>query len=245
MRRAALLAAAALAGCGGSDGGGEELVVSAASSLSGPLTKCTKGDDDPRARLQFGGSDILAAQIRRGVRPDVYAAADTALPQQLMREGLLVGVSVFATNELVIAVPEDSAVRGIEDLARPGVRVVLGSESVPVGAYAREVLEELGGERAAAIEANVRSEEPDVKGIVGKLDRGAADAGFVYRTDVRAARTLRAVRLPPVLRPDVAYGAGVVEGSRSPREATEFVRTLRSGRCGAALEAAGFGLAGL
>ena len=32
--------------------------------------------------------------------------------------------------------------------------------------------------------ANVRSEEPDVKGVVGKLTQGAADAGFVYLTDV-------------------------------------------------------------
>ena len=34
-----------------------------------------------------GSSDELAAQIRQGVRPDVYAAANTTLPDQLHQEG--------------------------------------------------------------------------------------------------------------------------------------------------------------
>ena len=42
------------------------------------------------------------------------------------------------------------------------------------------------GERRAIL-ANVRSSEPDVKGVVGKLVQGAADAGFVYRSDVEAS----------------------------------------------------------
>ena len=37
----------------------------------------------------------------------------------------------------------------------------------------------------------MRSNEPDVKGIVGKLTQGAADAGFVYVTDVNAAERRR------------------------------------------------------
>jgi molybdate transport system substrate-binding protein len=88
----------------------------------------------------------------------------------------------------------------------------------------------------------VRSNEPDVKGIVGKLTQGAADAGFVYVTDVSAAgEELEAIELPAELKPEVTYGAGVVEGAREPEAARAFVNGLTDGPCAEALEAAGFG----
>jgi molybdate transport system substrate-binding protein len=244
-RAAVVLALLALAGCSGDDGGGGELVVSAASSLGPALTACTNDDEEPRVRLQLAGSDELAAQIRQGVRPDVYAAANTKLPEELAEEGLLEAPITFAANELVIAVPEGSPISGLDDLAAEGRRVVVGSESVPVGAYTREVLARAGGRTGDAIEDRVRSEEPDVKGIVGKLTQGAADAGFVYRTDVRAAEGLRAIRLDEALRPTVEYGAGVVAGTELREDAIGFVEGLRgAGRCGTALREAGFGVAG-
>ena len=88
----------------------------------------------------------------------------------------------------------------------------------------------------------MRSNEPDVKGIVGKLTQGAADAGFVYVTDVNAAGDeLEAIELPAELEPDVTYGAGVVEGAEQPDEAQAFVDGLSDGPCADALAEAGFG----
>ena len=52
---------------------------------------------------------------------------------------------------------------------------------MPIGAYTREMLAKLPPEQEKAILANVRSNEPDVKGIVGKLTQGAADAGLRLR----------------------------------------------------------------
>ena len=93
-----------------------------------------------------------------------------------------------------------------------------------------------------AILDNVRSNEPDVKGIVGKLTQGAADAGFVYVTDVNATGgDLTAINLPAALEPQVTYGAGVVTAAREPELAQTFVDGLVSGDCAAALEEAGFG----
>ena len=241
MRRAALLAAAALAGCAGG-GAPDELVVSAASSLGVALERCTADSEQPRIRLQLAGSDELAAQIRQGVRPDVYAAANTKLPEQLAAEGLLEQPIVFATNRLVLAVRAGGDVDRLEDLARDGLRIAIGSEGVPIGDYTRALLARLPAGRERAILANVRSEEPDVKGIVGKLTQGAADAGFVYRTDARAAR-LRAISLPDPLQPEVAYGAGVVKGTELREDALAFVEGLRSAECAMSLQEAGFGRA--
>ena len=230
MRRAAVAGLAALAGCGG--GGDTGPRVGAASSLTEALTACA-----PTAQLEFGGSDDLAAQVRQGVGLDVFAAANMALPAQLAKEGKSGRPVPFATNELVLAVPRDSAVNALAGLR--GARLVVGSPAVPVGAYTRQVLARLPRARRDALRAQVRSEEPDVKGVIGKLITGAADAGFVYRTDVRAAGgRLRAVALPARLRPRVVYGVSVV---RDRAAARNFVADLRHGRCASELRRAGFG----
>jgi molybdate transport system substrate-binding protein len=193
-------------------------------------------------RQSFAGSDELAAQIRQGAKVDVYAAADTRLPDRLHREGLVGTPVPFATNELVLAVPEDSQITAIADLTRPQTTVVIGSASVPIGSYTRETLAKLPPAEAKAILANVRSNEPDVKGIVGKLTQGAGDAGFVYVTDVNATGgELRAIELPPRLEPQVVYGAAVVSASGEAGLAQRYVDGLTQGDCADALGEAGFG----
>jgi molybdate transport system substrate-binding protein len=253
VRRALLtlgLVAALAGGCGGDDddrgggsaGGKPQLVVSAASSMTEALTACAKSYPDAEIKLQFAGSDELAAQIRQGVKPDVFAAANTRLPDELHSEGLLSKPMVFATNEFVLAVPDGSDITGLDDLEATGVKIAIGSKSVPIGEYTRESLAKLPPAQEKAILSNVRSNEPDVKGIVGKLTQGAADAGFVYVTDVKATDgALKAGRLPAKLEPDATYGAGVVEGAKEPKPARAFVDGLVDGECADALQAAGFG----
>jgi molybdate transport system substrate-binding protein len=250
-RCAALVLVAALAapaGCGGGSRGSAaeepELTVAAAASLSGALERTARGFRPARVRLSLAGSDELAAQIRRGARPDVFAAADAELPRALAREGLAEAPTAFATNRLVLAVPAGSPIDSLADLEAPGRRLVVGTASVPVGRLTRAVLARLGPERSRRILAAVRSEEPDVRGVAAKVAGGAADAGFVYRTDVRAAGArLRALELPERLRPYTTYGAAVVRGAPEAGLARRFVADLRSGAGARALREAGFGSA--
>ena len=241
----ALLAASlfAAAGCGDDSGadGDTQVVVSAASSLEPAFTgyAAAAGID---AKQSFAGSDDLAAQIRQGVTPDVYAAANTSLPEELFKDGLVQEPVAFATNTLVLAVPAGSEIDSLDDLAAGGLALAIGDEGVPVGDYTREVLAGLPAAESEAILANVRSLEPDVAGIVGKLTQGAVDAGFVYITDVVATdRELKAIRLPAALQPDVAYGAAVVEGAENPEGAQRFIDGLLDGAGAGALANAGFG----
>jgi molybdate transport system substrate-binding protein len=241
----ALLAAALLlvASCGGDSSSKPTLTVSAASSLKEALTSCAAKDPDATVRLSFGGSDELAAQIRQGVKPDVFAAANTKLPDALFAEGRVEKPVAFASNELVLAVPADSAeVHSLADLGDDGVAIAIGSESVPVGSYTRDVLSRLPPAQEKAILANVGSDEPDVKGIIGKLTQGAVDAGFVYVTDVNATDgAVRAVKLAPALQPKVTYEAAAVKGAKQPEAAQQYLDGLREGPCAGALRAAGFG----
>jgi molybdate transport system substrate-binding protein len=240
MRRvAALVALVVLAGCGGGKEG--QLTVSAATSLKTALTEYGNGFGDATVRASFAGSDELAAQIRQGVKPDVFASANTTLPDALFKAGLVEKPTVFAANQLVLAVPADGTVTSLRDLAKPGTTIAMGSESVPAGSYTRKVLDQLPADERRRILANVRSNEPDVGGVVGKVATGAVDAGFVYRTDVQAAEgRLKAIELPSELKPQVAYGVAVVKGAKHPELAREYIEGLVHGDGRRALDAAGF-----
>ncbi|HWK30124.1 MAG TPA: molybdate ABC transporter substrate-binding protein [Solirubrobacter sp.] len=248
MRRiAALLAGLALvlAGCGSDNDSASSskppLTVSAAASLKKAFTEYGSAFAPATVRASFAGSDELAAQIRQGVKPDVFASANTTLPDALYSEGLVEKPVTFAANELVLAVPAGSSISGLDDLAKPGTTIAMGSKSVPVGSYTRKVLAGLPADERQALLANVRSNEPDVAGVVGKVVQGAVDAGFVYRTDVEATGgKLKAISLPADLKPQVAYGVAVVKGAKHPEQAQQFVDGLLDGAGRDALDRAGF-----
>ena len=121
------------------------------------------------------------------------------------------------------------------------MELAIGSEDVPVGSYTRTVLEKLPAAQREAILGNVRSQEPDVAGIIGKLTQGAVDAGFLYLSDVRGTDgELEAIELPDDLQPAVAYGVAVVKGAKQPEAAKAFIDGLLAGAGAQALEDAGF-----
>jgi molybdate transport system substrate-binding protein len=258
MKRLAAIAAATLllaaTGCGSSSDSGSTTTGTASSAASsGPITVSAASSLQKAftaygqkfaggVRLSFAGSDELAAQIQQGVKPDVFASANTKLPEQLYKAGLVGRPTVFAGNRLVLAVPaKSSKVRSLADLQHSGLKLAIGSASVPIGAYTRKVLAHLPPAERNQILTNVRSEEPDVKGIVGKLSQGAVDAGFVYITDVDASSgALKAIELPKSLDPSAAYGVAVVKGAKHPATAAKFIAGLLHGDGQSALHAAGF-----
>lgn len=234
MRAAvALLAVALAAGCGGDSAADGPLTIYAASSLSDVVEPLAPG-----ARFNFAGSDELATQIREGAEPDVFASASTRYPDELHAAGLVERPRVFATNRLVL-IASDPAIRSLRDVDGEGVKLVVAAESVPVGAYTRDALARLG---QTALLSRVVSEEDDVKGVLGKVLLGEADAGFVYATDVAAKRPNRVIELPARGQPPVEYAVAVVSESPRRDEATAFVERLLGADGRARLRAAGFGV---
>jgi molybdate transport system substrate-binding protein len=225
---AALLAAFLLVACGAS--AKPQLDVSAAASLRQAFTRYGQELASVTTRFSFAGSDTLAAQIEQGIRPDVFASANTQLPAELFAKGLVQAPVVFAANRLVLAVPASSRISTLADVERPGVTLAIGTPTVPVGAYTAEVLDRLTAARRRLLLANVVDREPDVTGIVAKLSEGAVDAGLVYATDVAAAASrLRAIQLPASLEPQVAYAVAIVGGSPHAAQAHAFIAGLLHG----------------
>ena len=227
---------AAVAPASTSAGGG--ISVFAASSLTQVLPRI-----DRAPRYSFAGSDQLALQLRQGAPADVYLAASPKYPELLYRQGLLRKPRVFATNRLVVLVPQanPARIRSVYDLRRPGVKIVIGDRTVPIGSYTRQILDALG--ITNEVLANVVSQETDVKGIVAKVALAEADAGLVYATDARpVARKVKTIGLPGWAQPPIRYELAVVRSTKRGAAARAFVARVLSKQGRLQLRRAGFGL---
>lgn len=191
--------------------------------------------------LAFAGSQLLATQLLEGARADVFASAN---PEQVDRVATgceLLERRAFASNRLVVVMRQDGPIRSFDQLADGGVRVVLASEAVPAGKYARAALGELG--LHDQVLANVVSNELDVRGVIAKVRAGEADGGIVYATDLRGSTdTLDSLELPVDVH--ARYELAVLgDAVRDPTGGKAFAAFVTSSKGQAILHEFGFAVA--
>jgi molybdate transport system substrate-binding protein len=238
----------ASSGGSGSSGGDQhrEITVFAASSLTAAFTQIGKdfeaANPGVTVTFNFGPSDGLAGQIESEGVADIFASASATWMDDLASAAGVTDRTDFAKNELVIITPTDdpAGIGSIQDLAGPGVKLVLAAEGVPVGDYARQLLDNAGIAKAA--NGNVVSNEQDDASVVAKIASGEADAGIVYASDVTeaVAPTVRAVAIPDDVNVIATYPIAVVDGSKSADLASAFVRYVSGSEGQATLRSFGF-----
>ena len=231
----AFLGLAAVALAGGSHANRPRLTVFAAASLTDVFPQL-----DSRTRYSFGGSNMLAAQIEQGLPADVFASANTGLPWQLHRKGFVTRPVVFTANKLVIVTAHGNPLhlRGVHDLERSGLKIVMAAAGVPVGDYTRRVLRRLG---LSDLVDNAVGQETDVREVLSQVALGQADAGFVYATDANTVQgKVGVIGLPKSAQPRVLYAAAAVKSSKQLQAAKAWVHRLLTGRAQRKLRAAGF-----
>ncbi|MEQ8763224.1 MAG: molybdate ABC transporter substrate-binding protein [Planctomycetota bacterium] len=183
------LVLAVLPGCEDSSAGTETTMVFAAASLTESFQELAKEfeSEHPGTKidLNFAGTPQLVVQIREGAPVDVFASADEANMQRIVDTGETLSPPVlFARNRLTIVTVKGNpkGIRGLADLAREDVRVVLCGPEVPAGRYARQALDK------ASVAVESLSDEPSVKAVVSKVHLAEVDAGVVYVTDATSAK---------------------------------------------------------
>ncbi|PZS10535.1 MAG: molybdate ABC transporter substrate-binding protein [Solirubrobacterales bacterium] len=226
------------------------LHVLAAGSLRMPFEELA-GDWRERTTvplcISYDNARELARRIEAGERADVFASASPEHPAALHARGLVDEPHPFATNRLVVSVPFRSDAHDAGILAEPGCRVAIETEGIPLGDYTRTLLERLeqlrGQGFAAAVMANVVSQERTVAAVIARLDSGEADAAVLYNTDVIATDgRLRAIEVPPDAWVHGTYVIATVCAAAQPHAADAWL-TLIHGQIGRViLGAAGFGV---
>jgi len=201
--------------------------------------------------MNFAGSQQLATQIEQGAAADVFASADQRWMTYATERNLISNVPVtFARNRLVVIVPATNPARihRLQDLARGGVKLVLGADAVPVGRYSRVVLQNLSRapgfprDFAARVLRNVVSEEENVKSVVGKVQLGEADAGVVYRSDITPSvtRFVHRIEIPDSANVVASYPIAMARAARDTTLARAFLDLVLSSEGQAILERHGF-----
>ncbi|MBI3760895.1 MAG: molybdate ABC transporter substrate-binding protein [Chloroflexi bacterium] len=231
-----------------------ELTVFAAASLTDAFTEIgaafAGAHPGTKITFNFGGSQTLRTQLEQGAVADVFASAskkdmDAAVTSGLVADG---EARVFVRNRLVVIAPKSNpaGLTALEDLARPGVKIVLAAENVPVGGYARQALANMSQSFGAAFKdrvlANVVSDEDNVKQVVAKVRLGEADAGIVYTSDVTPAVAPQVVTLavPDEFNVVAAYPMAVLKSAPHSDLAAGFVKYVLASEGQAALAKWGF-----
>jgi molybdate transport system substrate-binding protein len=246
----AVLLLGTVAACGSDSSGSAsssaketKLTVYAAASLTSTFTELGKkfeaAHKGVKVSFSFGGSSDLVAQIQQGAPADVFASADTKNMDKAVSAKTVQGDPVdFASNTLEIAVPPDNpaGVTSLQDLAKPGTKVVVCAPEVPCGAAAEKV------EQSSKVSIKPVSEEQAVTDVLTKVESGEADAGLVYVTDVKSAGDkVKGVTFPESSSAVNTYPIAALSKSKEPDLAKEFVELVTGDEGQAVLADAGFG----
>jgi molybdate transport system substrate-binding protein len=250
VRSAPLLLVVALlaAACGGNDsssGGGSaaasptEIKVFAAASLTAAFNKIgqdyTAANPNTKVTFNFAGSQALATQIQQSAPADVFASADTTNLGKV--KDLVATPQNFASNllRIIVAKGNPKGIKGLADLSRGDLKVVLAAPEVPAGKYAQQAL------GAQHVTVKPVSLEDNVKAVVTKVSLGEADAGIVYVTDVTAGGDkVAGVDIPNDQNVPATYPIATVKASSHQSEAQAFVDMVRSDQGQQVLSSFGF-----
>ena len=228
------------------------VIIFTASSLTDAFAEIGKnfeaGHPGVTIIFNFAGSQALRTQIEEGAPADIFASANTTEMDHLIAGGFVAqdAPKVFLNNKLVVILPANNpaGVEKLEDLARPGIKLVLAAEEVPVGKYTRQALdtmnEPFGRDFKDKVLANVVSNEDNVKQVVAKVQLGEADAGIVYTSDAVAAPDLKTIELPAALNVIAKYPIAPLAKSTNTDLATDFINYVLSSDGQAVLQKWGF-----
>ena len=216
------------------------LTVFAAASLTDAFTEVGKAFDagtGNKTTFSFAGSQALRTQLENGAKADVYASANDAQYTPLVTKGVAAAGQPFVRNRLTLIAPKtNSALQTLNDLTKPGLKLVIADKTVPVGDYTRRMLTAIdksgtyGKDFSARTLKNVVSEETNVRQVALKVQLGEADAAVVYATDVTPTLKplVRIISLPTRFNQNASYPIGVLTGSASPEAAQAFVAFMQS-----------------
>ena len=233
-----------LAASGKSNSISGQLTVFAAASLTEAFTAIGKqfeaANPGTNVTFNFAGSQQLAQQIIQGAPADVFASANQLQMEAVVQNGLVDHTSVqpFTNNRLVVITPKNNPahIQNLNDLRRPGLKLVMAAKEVPVGGYSLQFLDKanrdpsLGPDYKVAVLKNVVSYEENVRAVLSKVILGEADAGIVYSSDISQgnADKVNELDIPDNLNVIASYHIAPAQASGQKELAKSFIEYVMS-----------------
>ena len=188
------------------------------------------------------GNTFTSGNLTFTVAPDVYAAGLKKVRAQIAAGRLVEPAVPYATNTLTIMVPagNPARIRGLADLGRSGVRLVMPNPAWEgVARQIKMALTRAGGTalaRAVYVD-KVANGQTLLTHIHHRqtplaLMQGRADAGVTWKSEAifqeQIGHPLGHVDIPTADNATAIYGAAMVRGAAHPRAARAWIEFLRS-----------------
>lgn len=239
-----------------------DLIVFAAASMTETLTELSNAymEEHPNVNvvLNFDSSGTLKTQIQEGADCDVFISAGQLQMDQLdadadasvNTEGLdyVLEGSRFdiLENKVALVVPDNNTknIQSFEDmktgLENGSILLAMGNSDVPVGQYTQKILTYLGLDETSLANAGNITYGSNVKEVTTQVSEAAVDCGIVYQTDAYSAGLTVVDTATSEMCGQVIYPAAVLNVSKHPDIAKDYLNFLTSDEADAVFEEVGF-----
>ncbi len=219
------------------------LVVFTAASLSGATQAIgpsfTAAYPGHTVAFDLDGTQALRTQVENGAYADVFISASNSYTNALRSEGYFVNDSIqkLTTNYVILILPASNPanITSMADLAKPGVKIALAANTVPVGTATLAVLANLANSTydqnwENATMKNVVTYETSEPAVATKVSLDEVDAGFVYQSTYSASPngTFQAITIPKKDNYLQTYTIGILQESANKDTAASFEQFMLS-----------------
>ncbi len=228
---------------GGVSAAKEDVLVFAGNSITSPTadlaSEFQKVNPDYNITWNLASTPELIAEVIGGTTPDLFIATSSFYTKRMKDSRHFVNDSVksLTSNWMMFIIPAKNPanITTLADLAKPGVKIAMGTIEAPVGINAREVLRLMekssgyGIKWKDAVINNTVAYEISEPAVVEKVKNGQVDAGFAYLTSFKNSKEdLRSIEIPFAENVIQIYGIGIMKDAKNPKGAAAFEGFLLS-----------------
>ncbi|HHY04943.1 MAG TPA: molybdate ABC transporter substrate-binding protein [Thermoanaerobacterales bacterium] len=220
------------------------LLVFSGAGLKKPMEEIKKvfeSENNVKIEYTYGGSSHLLSQMELSKKGDVFISGSMDAYEAADKKGLVNPCKQVAYHIPVIAVPKGNpaGIKSLEDLAKPGVRVILGDEEAnAIGKAAQRIIKKTGLED---INKNVVAKTGTINELVTHLTTtNKVDATIVTIDAIKGNEKAEMIEIPEDQNSIEIIPVCSLKNASNPEMAEKFVEFIASDEGKAIFDKHGF-----
>lgn len=219
------------------------LLVYSGAGLKKPMTEIAEAFEEEKGikvEYVFAGSTQLLSQIELTGKGDAFIVGSIKAYEAAEEKELTYPHKEVAYHNPIIGVPKGNPanINSLEDLAKPGVKVILGDENAnAIGATSQKLIEKTG---LVGINDNVVAKTATVNELLVHLKAKDADAAIVTEDAAFGNEDIETIAIPADINIQQIIPIGALKSSENLDEANLFVDFVSSDKGKEIFEKYGF-----
>ncbi|MGJ0847101.1 molybdate ABC transporter substrate-binding protein [Tissierella praeacuta] len=207
------------------------LLVYSGAGLKKPMTEIAKVFEEEngiKVEYVFAGSTQLLSQIELSGKGDVFIVGSKKAYETSLEKELTYPSKDVAYHNPIIGVPKGNPanITSLEDMAKSGVKVILGDEKAnAIGQTSQKLIEKTG---LTGINDNVVAKTATVNEILVHLESKNADAAIVTEDAAFGNENIETIAIPEDINIQQIIPIGAIKTSENLEEANLFVDFVSS-----------------